>query len=667
LVTTILGRYRIDREVGRGAMGVVYLAYDEKLDRPVALKELVIQQHLNDQLRREMEDRFDREARAAGRLSHPNVVSVYDVLSVDGRSFIVMEYLEGTTLDQVLAAGPLEPQQAAAVAVQVLAAVEHAHEGGVIHRDLKPENVFILPNGAVKVTDFGIAHLAETSSRFTHAGTIIGTVGYMSPEQLRGEPVDERSDVFAVGVLLYEMLTGFNPFGTDTQTAVMYRIAYEEPPVLKSLRPGVPRYLEAVIRKAVHKAPEYRYQSAGEMARDILERRAPKVHKGVPLAPPPVTAPAFAATPVPDVARAGAAATVIALPDESAAEALAEAGNTAEEAPAAVAAELDAPAALVTDQPEGPGPPPSSPPAPDAADNEEGGHGRRHLTILVAVIAVAIAAVAAVALFLLPNGGDVQTSTDPAIVLSQGQDLDVVLSQLETVSADYRRTVAQTKSAASANDTDLKAWDREWKRRQDDYKKAKSDVKKYNEWARNNSTLTTTKQVPYQAWDWALERYVTKYKTVTVQGDTIPLHSEPDPPTQPAKVKAGFAKQVSQLKDEAAAVAEASRALGALSLLNDFAGTKERATKALETLSAKIGAAQQALDGVVSSGPHGDVVDQAKLAQVDAQDISSANIAARKSLMAVLAAYDITARQLKTGVLASPSPGVSGSPSPAAN
>lgn len=261
-----IGKYRVDQEIGRGAMGVVHRAWDTVLERPVALKELAFSDGLPPAVQQEMADRFLREARSAARLTHPNVVQVYDVLSVDGRHYIAMELLEGASLSEYMLSGPMQPSAALAVLTQTLDGLAAAHAAGVVHRDIKPDNVFVLEDGRVKVTDFGIAKMMDGSSSaaMTQFGTVIGTPGYMSPEQVTGIPVDARADVFAVGVLGYELLSGSNPFLASSSTATLYRIVNEHPP---SLAPhGVPAQLDAVILRAMSKDPAARFQSAGDMA-----------------------------------------------------------------------------------------------------------------------------------------------------------------------------------------------------------------------------------------------------------------------------------------------------------------------------------------------------------------------------------------------------------------
>jgi predicted Ser/Thr protein kinase len=268
-------RYRIDRELGRGSMGIVHLAHDLVEDRDVAIKELALASAQADGQRAEMIERFEREAGAAAALDSPNVVKVLDSFAEGDRRFIVMEYLDGETLDALIKRGPLPPEAAAGVAEQILQGLEAAHSAGTVHRDLKPSNIFVMSDGLVKVADFGVARIDETDTGLTQAGQVLGTLGYMSPEQVRGEQVDARADIFAVGVVLYEMLVGANPFGAEQPTTVMYRIAYEEPPSLEPFVACLPAHMGAVITKAIAKDPALRYQTATEMLSDLRNGVAP--------------------------------------------------------------------------------------------------------------------------------------------------------------------------------------------------------------------------------------------------------------------------------------------------------------------------------------------------------------------------------------------------------
>jgi len=296
------GRYRVLREVGRGAMGVVYLARDDRIERNVAIKSLYIDDRLPDDEQREIRARFEREATAAGQLSHMNIVTVFDVGDRDGVPYIAMEYLEGATLTEAAAEAPLTIPRATSVVEQVLSALSYAHSHGVVHRDIKPDNVFLLPDGTVKVADFGIAR-TTSSSTMTQAGQVMGTPGYMSPEQVKGEAVGPASDIFSTGVLLYELLTGAPAFSSTSPTSIMYKIVHEEPKPAHLLNAGIPPNLEAVIARATQKNAALRYASASEMKADIQSGAMPpapeerSAHDGTVLRPAGVAG--YQAPPVP--------------------------------------------------------------------------------------------------------------------------------------------------------------------------------------------------------------------------------------------------------------------------------------------------------------------------------------------------------------------------------
>jgi serine/threonine protein kinase len=261
-----LGRYRIIEEIGRGAMGMVYRAMDPLIERELAIKTLL--PDLSEEIVAEVRERFVREARSAGKLSHPNIVTVFDVGEQDGVAYIAMELLPGRSLQQILRdPEPLPFDTAAEIAAQVADALEHAHTHSIVHRDVKPANVVVAPTGRAKLTDFGIAWVP--SSSMTQAGAALGSPKYMSPEQVTGQPVEPRSDVFSLGVLLYEMLARRSPFAREGDVSpfdVMDRIAQEPHPPVRGIKPEVPAALEQIIDRALAKKPEDRYASAAEMA-----------------------------------------------------------------------------------------------------------------------------------------------------------------------------------------------------------------------------------------------------------------------------------------------------------------------------------------------------------------------------------------------------------------
>jgi len=260
----ILGHYRIIREIAR-SNDVVYEALDTRINRRVAIKEMLLPAGATESVRQDRIRRFMREARAAGSLAHPNIVTIYETEEENGRYFIVMEYLEGENLRQRLdREGALPVEEACHIILQVLDGLSHAHSKGVIHRDIKPENIHLLPDGRVVLTDFGIARL-KFEPNITMDGQIFGTPSYMSPEQVMGQEIDERSDLFSVGVVLYEMVAGFKPFTGDSVVSITYNILNTEPPA----PPGVPYAIEWVIRRALQKSPANRFQSADEMKKAV--------------------------------------------------------------------------------------------------------------------------------------------------------------------------------------------------------------------------------------------------------------------------------------------------------------------------------------------------------------------------------------------------------------
>ena len=258
-------RYEIDSVLGQGGMAEVYLGRDKVLGRPVAVKVLG-SQFARD---RPFVVRFRREAQAAAALNHPNVVSVFDTGSDDGTHFIVMEYVQGKTLAQVLReGGRILPERAAEIAQAVAEALAFAHAAGIIHRDVKPGNIMLTPSGDVKVMDFGIAR-ATTSETLTATATVLGTATYFSPEQAQGEPVDARSDIYSLGCVLYEMLTGHPPFAGETPVSVAYKHVKEEPVPPSSLNADIPADVDAIVMKCLAKNPANRYQTARELAQDL--------------------------------------------------------------------------------------------------------------------------------------------------------------------------------------------------------------------------------------------------------------------------------------------------------------------------------------------------------------------------------------------------------------
>jgi serine/threonine protein kinase len=285
LVGQQLGHYQIAREIGRGGMGVVYLAQDVSLDRPVALK--LLPKHLTSDPNRVQ--RFEREARAASALNHHNILTIYEIAQLDGLHSIATEFIDGVTLRERLKSKDLELSETLNIAEQIASALVAAHDAGIVHRDIKPENVMLRRDGYVKVLDFGLAKLTEqqtvkkVNASAPIAGTntdtgVMGTVGYMSPEQARGESVDHRTDVFSLGVVIYEMVTGHMPFETNAAD-VSVPTPEQKPPPLARYLPEAPAELQLIVNKALRTNKEERYQTITELLTDLRSVRSKRSAK----------------------------------------------------------------------------------------------------------------------------------------------------------------------------------------------------------------------------------------------------------------------------------------------------------------------------------------------------------------------------------------------------
>jgi serine/threonine-protein kinase len=378
--TLIDGRYRVLRKIGAGGMADVYCAEDTHLGRKVALK-LLHARFAQDQ---EFVERFRREASSAAGLQHPNVVGVYDRGEFDGTYYIAMEYCEGRSLKEVVARTALDPERAIAITKQMLVAARFAHRRNVIHRDLKPHNVILDAEDNVKVTDFGIARAG--ASDITEVGAIMGTAQYLSPEQAQGRPVTEASDLYSIGVVLFEMLTGSAPFEGDSAVAVALKHVNQPPPSPREKVPVLPPELEAVVLKALAKDPEHRYRDADSFIKDLelvearLRQGPVDVESTAVFAPLAATTAPTALAPAPPVA--------------------------AETPPAPVAAEA---------------PPPPAPPEPGAEPGED---GRRRRWLALALVG-GLAALALIAFLLLGSANEV---TVPPVV---GQTLEQARTRLD--------------------------------------------------------------------------------------------------------------------------------------------------------------------------------------------------------------------------------------------
>ena len=278
------GKYEVDTELGRGGMGVVFRGRDTMLKRPVAIKVLPPQLTLDTSFVR----RFQQEAITAANLRHPNIVTIHDVGNQDGFYYIVMEFIEGTTVEQwIHDHGPMSPQQAGHVLHQITDALDHAHQSGLIHRDIKPANIMLNPSGHATLMDFGLVRAGEAG--LTGTGIVVGTPDYMAPEQALGQPIDRRTDIYALGVVVYRMLTGQVPFARSSSMATIYAHVHEPPPPLRQIRSDIPKPIEAVVLKTLAKKPANRYQTAGQLAADFGTALAGKMPAGLTAVttPPP--------------------------------------------------------------------------------------------------------------------------------------------------------------------------------------------------------------------------------------------------------------------------------------------------------------------------------------------------------------------------------------------
>ncbi len=282
---THIGKYQIRRELGQGAMGKVYEGFDPVIERRVAIK-TILSHYITDSPSDSAATRFRREAQAGGRLQHPGIVAVYDFGDVDGMAYMVMEYLEGEDLRQLLRRKPrLELIDVYGLTRQLLMALDYSHRNGVVHRDLKPANLMVLDGTKLKVMDFGIARIESAS--ITQVGSVLGTPTHMAPEQLMGQPADGRADLWSSGVILYQMLTGHSPFAAETPAAVMHNVMQAEPMLPSSLVPGIAPAFDAVVARALAKRPADRFQSAHEFSAALLAAfRGRPAAEAVPPAPP---------------------------------------------------------------------------------------------------------------------------------------------------------------------------------------------------------------------------------------------------------------------------------------------------------------------------------------------------------------------------------------------
>ena len=281
-----LGRYEVLGELGQGAMGIVYKAKDPLIDRVVAIKTITLSLALDE--KEEYEGRFYQEAKAAGRLNHPNIVTIYDVGKSGDVAYIAMEFLQGRELRDIMNdVGLLPVDQVLDIVAQVAQGLAYAHEHEIVHRDVKPSNIMVVHDGHVKITDFGIARMAS-SAVHTQTGMVLGSPKYMSPEQVMGKTIDQRSDIFSLGVMLYEMLTGQAPFNGENVNAIMYQTLNAVPAPPNTLNPAVPEMANFIMAKALAKKLEDRYQNARDFAVDLRACRdtLPRSGKQINVSPP---------------------------------------------------------------------------------------------------------------------------------------------------------------------------------------------------------------------------------------------------------------------------------------------------------------------------------------------------------------------------------------------
>jgi serine/threonine-protein kinase len=328
-----IGRYQIEGELGKGAMGVVYKAIDPNIGRPIALKTMRVDVHGLE--RDELVRRFQNEARAAGVLSHPNIVTIYDAGEDNGIFYIAMEYIEGQTLSHVLhQKRSLMASEVVDIGAQICAGLQYAHSKKVVHRDIKPANIMIGPTGSVKIMDFGIA---KAGAGLTHTGEVVGTPNYMSPEQVKGRDLDGRSDLFSTGVILYEMLTGERPFTGQSVTTIIYKIVHENPIPPRELDVSIHPGLSMIVTKTLSKDPDDRYQEAVDLATALKSYRIISVPDAPPFAAAYVPTPPPTGALKPPTVRTAAMAAAKAAPAPHPATGLHH-GATAHDAPTFIGA-----------------------------------------------------------------------------------------------------------------------------------------------------------------------------------------------------------------------------------------------------------------------------------------------------------------------------------------
>ena len=265
-----LGRYEIEKQLGKGAMGIVYLGRDPRINRTTAIKTFRFEDDLDPEDTQKLKEKFFREAESAGTLSHPNIVTIYDAGDEQDLAYIAMEFLEGEDLEKYTKKAKLLPaRKVIDFMADIADGLDYAHERGIVHRDIKPANIMLLKSGIIKITDFGIARITATSQ--TQTGVVKGTPYYMSPEQFSGERVDGRSDIFSMGTMMFQLLTGKLPFTADSPPALMHAIMNKPHPDPRQINPKIVKPLVAILNKAMAKDKAARYQKAGQMGAHLRE------------------------------------------------------------------------------------------------------------------------------------------------------------------------------------------------------------------------------------------------------------------------------------------------------------------------------------------------------------------------------------------------------------
>jgi hypothetical protein len=657
----VLGSFELRGKLGRGAMAVVWRAYDTSLDREVAIKEPLLPPGGEDEVRDEFARRFVREARAAARLNHPGIVTIYSASLDEGRPLIVMELVEGPTLRRVLDAGRPTAAQTFELLEQLLASTAFAHEHGVIHRDLKPDNVFVTPAGTVKLADFGIAHLGDGGTTLTTAGTLLGTPAYMAPEQIRGEPVDARCDVFALGVIAYECLAGANPFGSSTTAnyaAIFHRILDEPAPALELSDPEAAP-LAAVVMRALEKNREARFADAAEMlaawratAPAGLDARAELAELGgaaqgsavasqvltTVLAEGPATdlrdatwvaprgggggatedTPSLASVPVAGEARGAGLATAGGVDPERTAESVAAAS-----ANGASSASDDRAASR------------------SGATGVGAGVRHRRRLALIGVISLAIAAAVLAAVLLVPNssGGRgeqqkaAQAKAARASLESSIARADAFGAELDGAVTNYAAIVHEVENLAAKNAKKVDAWQREWKRRQDVYDKRVAAVTAHNNDPANQGTSGHSETIENK------DAYgnVRSTSTKWYPGTSSDLWQMPAKPKKPPKVHASFAaqrKELTQLKAQSGTLASQ---VEAAAFDEKLASVDSAVTEGVKLLEQAVDHSKTVLSkAIVHKSGVGDVVSEGQLGTLSAATLEAGVSMIRERLLDVM-------------------------------